>query len=440
MKIINSSEFDSYWKTQATQADDVKTEKFVRKTIDAVRGKGDTAVRFYAKKFDRSSPQRLEVPVQELKRAYDALRAERPALAEAIELAAGHIYRFSQKQKEQCVDFEYEMEKGLNTGQRVIPVNRAAIYAPGGRFPLFSSEIMALLPAFSAGVNEIILASPPYEDGLPHKVILAAAQIAANVAGRSLRVFAMGGAHAIAALAFGTETVPRADVIAGPGNRFVAAAKRLLYGQVGIDLIAGPSDVLIIKDECSFQNDAASAAGFAAADMIAQAEHDPDARARTLVPNMGIAELITSAIEKRLESLPTAKTARASFSNGGLIVIYQNREEALRIANEIAPEHLELQVENPQEWIPCLYNYGSLFIGPLSAEALGDYSAGINHILPTSSNARFTGGLSVRHFLKFVTTLRCAKGEGFEKARHAAEVMAKAEGLEGHALSAKARG
>jgi histidinol dehydrogenase len=451
MKILQSKDFYEYWKKQSTQEDDEKTEAAVKEIIEAVRKEGDEAVRRYASKFDKSSPQKLEVPLQEVKRAYEELRAKEPTLADAMELAAEHIYRFSKKQKEQFSDFEYEMEKGIVTGQRVIPVQRAAIYAPGGRFPLFSSELMGLLPAFSAGVEEVVLASPPAEDGLPYKIILAAAGVAAKITGvplddknsKRFRVFAAGGAQAIAALAFGTETIPRADVIAGPGNRFVAMAKKLLYGQVGIDFIAGPSDVLIIKDGKASDTQKAAdierAAGIIAADMLAQAEHDPDARARALVPDMGFAQKIADDIEKRLASLPTVETARASIDKGGLIIVCQDKEDAVRIANTIAPEHLELQVENPQDWIPHLINYGSLFIGELSAEVLGDYSAGINHTLPTSTSARFTGGLSVRHFLKTVTTLRCESGEGFERARNAAEVMARAEGLEAHAQSAGSR-
>jgi histidinol dehydrogenase len=294
-----------------------------------------------------------------------------------------------------------------------------------------------MIPAFCAGVEEVILSSPPTEDGLPNQKILAAAGIAIEAVGipeNRLRLFAIGGAQAIAAFAFGTESVPRVDVIAGPGNKFVSAAKKLLYGQVGIDFIAGPSDVLVIADGTDDR-----AADFVAADMIAQAEHDPDARARALVSTKNFADKIAAAIERRLAELPTAKNARASLDNGGLIVVYKNIEEAIRIANTIAPEHLELQTADPDTEIAKLKNYGSLFIGALSAEALGDYSAGINHTLPTSGSARFTAGLSVRHFLKTVTTLRCTGGSGFEKARNAAQIMAKAEGLEGHALSAAAR-
>ncbi|MCL2264837.1 MAG: histidinol dehydrogenase [Treponema sp.] len=440
MKIINSDDFDKYWSTVSKQDDDPKTEKIVKKIIASVRKDGDAAVKHYASKFDKSSPEKLEVPFSEAIDALEKLRAKDPSLAEAMEFSARNIMRFSQKQKEQFVNFDCETDKGIIAGQRVIPVQRAAVYIPGGRFPLFSSVLMCMLPAFCAGVEEVILSSPPAADGLPDKRILAAAAIAAQqarvsgISDNKLRIFAMGGAQAIAALALGTQTVPRADVIAGPGNKYVAAAKRILFGETGIDFIAGPTDILIIAD-----NGGGGAAELIAADMLGQAEHDPDSRARALVPNAELAEKITEIIKRQLEKLPTEKTARASLDNGSLIVVYKEKEEAVRIANIIAPEHLELQTEDTDAWIPLLKNYGSLFIGALSAEVLGDYSAGINHTLPTSTSARFTGGLSVRNFLKTVTTLRCVPGEGFEKARNAAEIMARAEGLEGHARSAEIR-
>jgi histidinol dehydrogenase len=452
MKIIQSSEFDSYWKNRRIQKDDEAVEVVVKEIIAAVRTEGDAAVRRFASRFDKSSPQQFEIFPAALQDAVTELYRDDPALAAAMELAADHIKRFSLKQKAQFSDFEYEMEKGLITGQRVIPVERAAVYVPAGRFPLFSTVLMGLIPAFCAGVEEVMLASPPGEGGLPDRKVLAAAGIAFKTGSgagfesvppgiisdsgvkHKLRVFAVGGAQAIAALALGTETIPRADIIAGPGNKYVAAAKRLLYGEVGIDFIAGPTDVLIITD--GYSNSDPQSLFPAAADMIAQAEHDPDACARTLVSDQAMAEKIVTAIEQRLDSLPSA---RASLDANGLVIVYQSKEEAVRIANAIAPEHLELQTADAESWIPLLRNYGSLFIGGLSAEALGDYSAGINHTLPTSASARFTGGLSVRHFLKTVTTLRCASGEGYEKARHAAEILANAEGLAGHAASAAAR-
>ena len=443
MKIINSDEFNIYWKNQNNHKEDTKTEKTVKKIIAAVRKDGDKAVQRFASKFDKSSPDKLEVPFTEAQKALEQLRANETTLVEALEYSARNIMLFSKKQREQFVNFEFEIDKGLVTGQRILPIQRAAVYIPGGRFPLFSSVLMCLIPAICAGVEEVYLSSPPAKDGLPDKKILAAAAIAANACGISdnkLRLFAIGGAQAVAALCFGTETVPKADVIAGPGNKYVAAAKRILFGEVGIDFIAGPTDILIISDNSGESADGVEkAVELIAADMIGQAEHDPDARARALVPNIEIVEKIKAAIDRRLKDLPAEKIARASLDNGGLIIIYQSKEEAVRIANIIAPEHLELQTENADSWVPLLKNYGSLFIGALCAEVLGDYSAGINHTLPTSTSARFTGGLSVRHFLKTVTTLRCALGEGFEKARNAAEIIARAEGLEGHAKSAEAR-
>jgi histidinol dehydrogenase len=437
VKIINVAEFLSTWQFFTARNDD-ETESVVKEIIAAVRKEGDKAVRRYASRFDKSSPEKLEIPMSVMFEAREEMRRSDPQLYSAIELSASHIKRFCQKQKEQFLDFEYEMEKGIITGQRIIPVQSAAVYVPGGRFPLFSSVMMCLLPAFCAGVEEVIFASPPEEDGFPDRKILAAAAITTEIAKRSLRVFAMGGAQAIAALALGTESIHSSDVVVGPGNKYVAAAKRLLFGEVGIDFIAGPSDVLIISDN-SATADIARNAELIAADMIAQAEHDPDARARALVPSRELAEKITDAIEKQLANLPTAETARSSLESGGLIIFYEEKKEAIGIANTIAPEHLELHVTDPDSWIPKLKNYGSLFLGALSAEVLGDYSAGINHTLPTSESACFTGGLSVRHFLKTVTTLRCTSDEGFEKTCQAAEILANAEGLSGHAYSAALR-
>jgi histidinol dehydrogenase len=221
-------------------------------------------------------------------------------------------------------------------------------------------------------------------------------------------------------------------LVAGPGNKYVAAAKRLVFGVTGIDFLAGPTDVLIVAT-------ADANPDIIAADLLAQAEHDPDARARALVPNRYLGDAVMAAVERRLGKLATADIARASLEAGGLIIVYNDRDDAVRIANVIAPEHLELQVNDPEEWIGKLRNFGSMFIGELAAEVLGDYSAGINHTLPTSGTARFTGGLSVRNFLKTVTTLRCERGEGFEAARKAAERIAQAEGLVGHYESAASR-
>jgi len=486
MQIIDAGQFDSYWKSQITLAepdDGEAVDSRVREIIEAVRREGDAAIRRYAQRFDKSSPEKLEAPAGMAEAAWESLQKTEPELAGALELAARHIGDFAGLQRKQFADFETELEQGLFTGQRIIPVERAAVYVPAGRFPLFSSVLMGIIPALAAGVEELVLASPPMEDGFPDRRILAAAALAVS-AGRAgsagaedpadaenparpqknrLRIFAIGGAQAIAALALGTESVPRASVIVGPGNKYVAAAKRMLFGEVGIDFIAGPTDVLVIvgKDSANPEKPVDSAAPadstnpadltnhaeLIAADMLAQAEHDPDARARALVPNGDMAKKIHTSLERRLVALPdeSRTIAHASLDRGGLIIVYETREEAIRIANSIAPEHLELHAENPGEWTldqgsGCfLKNYGSLFTGSLAAEVLGDYSAGINHTLPTSGSARFTGGLSVRHFLKTVTTLRCTRGAGFEEARKAAEILGRAEGLLAHSQAASAR-
>jgi histidinol dehydrogenase len=431
MDILGADEFDAYWQGRSPSglgsAGGEAVDAAARGIIDAVRAGGDDAVRGFASQFDRGSPEKLEVDRALLEEAWEELGASEPDLAAALRLSADHLRRFAEKQKAPFADFECGMGDGLFVGQRVIPMRRAAIYVPAGRFPLVSTVLMGAIPALVAGVEEVLVASPPLEDGLPDRRIMAAAFLA----GVS-RVFAIGGAQAIAALALGTGTVPRADIIAGPGNKHVAAAKRLLFGEAGIDFVAGPTDVLVIAG-------ADAPADLIAADMLAQAEHDIDARARALVPGQEMADRVVRALERRLATLPTAATARASLDAGGLIIIYKTREEAVRIANIIAPEHLELQVPDPPAWVPALKNYGSLFIGELAAEVLGDYSAGINHTLPTSGSARFSGGLSVRHFLKIVTTLRCAPGRGFEEARAAAERIALAEGLIAHRDSAAAR-
>lgn len=452
MKTITGNEFDNYLKTITVNSENDSTEKTVKEIINAVRAGGDAAVRRYASLFDRSSPETLEVPPNKIRDAVIKLEKSDAALARALELAAQNIKRFSLKQREQYIDFEFENSPGVFTGQKVIPVGRAAVYVPGGRFPLISSALMCLIPAFSAGVDEVCLASPPGADGIPDTRILAAAGIAAKVCGRldnGFRSFAIGGAQAIAALALGTETIPRCDVVSGPGNKYVAAAKRLLFGETGIDFIAGPSDILVIMDEDSRPE-------LAAADMLAQAEHDPDARARALVPNQKTADRLMAALNEKLAELnaagssmtpPSANVpliAQQSLDNGGLIIIYKNREEAVKIANAVAPEHLELQVSGPDNWISLLKNYGSLFTGPLSAEVLGDYSAGLNHTLPTLGTSRFSSGLSVRYFLRTLTTLRCSNSHhpdnnGYAAALDAAETIARAEGLAAHAESARIR-
>ena len=451
MKVINSAEFDLYWKDSFTRSavSESNVEKTVSEIIAEIRFKGDEALRHYSLKFDKRCPDNFEINISEIRNAVKNLEKNDPELSAALRFAAQNIKRFSLAQKEQFRDFEYENVPGVYTGQKVIPVSRAAVYVPGGRFPLMSTALMSLIPAFCAGVKEVCFVSPPSVTGegavIPDSRILAAAGIAAEICGRlenssssqsssaqSFRIFCAGGAQAVAAFALGTETIPRCDLIAGPGNKYVVEAKRMLFGETGIDLLPGPSDILVICDE-NFDPD------LAAADMLAQAEHDPDARSRALVPSREAADLLNTAIKKRLNSSSGMETAKASLDNGGLIVIYSTVDEAVSIANNIAPEHLEIHASHPDAFTPLLKNYGSLFIGKLAAEVLGDYSSGINHTLPTKCGSRFSGGLSVRHFLKTLTTLRCESTDGYREVLQSAETIGKAEGLFFHAESAKIR-
>ena len=328
VKIISGAEFDV--KTLSAPADDRGAlNSAVNEIIAAVRAEGDAAVRRYASRFEKETPENFEVPLEEAKAAWEDLASGDPDLAGALKLAAANIRRFAEIQKSQLSSFETEMQAGLFAGQRVIPVERAAIYVPGGRYPLVSSALMGLIPAAVAGVSEKILVSPPGSGGLPDKRILAAAHLAG-----ADRIFALGGAQAIAALALGTESIPRADLIVGAGNKYVSAAKRVLFGEVGIDLVAGPTDVLLISDEqlkTAAADMIAEAASLIAADMLAQAEHDPDARARALVPSRELAEQIAAALEEQLALSSTGETARASLEAGGLIIVYSSKEEAVKI-------------------------------------------------------------------------------------------------------------
>ena len=340
------------------------------------------------------------------------------------------------------------------TGQKTLAVDRAGAYVPAGRFPLLSTVIMTLTPAAAAGVKDVILCTPPrvhpddkasaekagtgvsgkaYIGGKPYadEGIMAAAYICG-----ATKVFACGGAQAIAAMAFGTESIPRVDVIVGPGNKFVAEAKKLVYGTVGIDMVAGPTEVFIIAD--SSANPA-----WVAADLLAQAEHDIVAQPVLATPDENLAKAVAEEIEKQLASLETKETACASINNCGRIIITDSLEQAAEFANRKAPEHLELAMEDSearQKIQNLVHNYGSLFIGHTAAEVFGDYAAGLNHTLPTSGSARFTGGLSVRCFLKTVTTLRAKNGsEGAVASAKASGFIGDAEGLAAHARAARIR-
>ena len=426
----------------------------VRAVIADVKKRGDAALRDYAKKFDTASPASFLLPEDELRAAAEKLKRERIALYDALSYSFDSALRFAKKQKESFSDFEVELEPGVFTGQKTIPVENAGAYIPAGRFPLVSTVVMTASPALAAGVKNLVICTPPrvhpndmreaersgtgkagkpFVGGAPYadEGIMAAAFICGVKT-----VFACGGAQAVAAMAFGTESIPAVDVIVGPGNTFVAAAKKEVYGTVGIDMLAGPTEVFIIADSSADP-------AWLAADLLAQAEHDPVAQPVLVTPDGKFAERVAAEIEAQLASLPTRATAEASISSCGRIIITGSLEEAAELANRKAPEHLELAVSEGSECdklISLVHNYGSLFIGHYAAEVFGDYAAGLNHTLPTSGSARFTGGLSVRTFLKTVTTLRCEKGkEGMKRCAEAAACLGDAEGLAAHARAARLR-
>ena len=430
------------------KADEVEEEFFctrnfgesiesVRDILRNVKLRKDEALREYSKKFDLASPHNLKIPEETLKAAAEKMQSENPKLYDSLCYSRDLAVRFAKKQRESFDDFEIELEPGIFTGQKNISVEKAGLYVPAGRFPLVSTVVMTSSPAIAAGVNEIILCTPPRKNpdgsGDPYadENIMAAAYICGIK-----EVFACGGSQAIAAMAFGTESIPAVDVIVGPGNKYVAEAKRLVYGTVGIDMIAGPTEVFIIADKTANPV-------WVAADLLAQAEHDVVAQPVMATDSMELAEKVSKEIEKQLESLPTKATAEQSINTFGRIIVTENLEQAAELANKKAPEHLELALDSSleREKIQSLvHNYGSLFIGHGAAEVFGDYAAGLNHTLPTSGSARFTGGLSVRSFIKTVTTLRTDNTKsGAKKSAESAGYLGDAEGLAAHAKAARLR-
>ena len=413
------------------------TIESVQTVLNDVKSRGNAALKEYSEKFDKIPLENFEVSQETLKKAADKMKAENKALFDAISYSYELCFRFAKKQKECFTDFEVELEPGLFTGQKNIAVEKAGVYVPAGRFPLVSTVVMTVTPAKAAGAREIVLCTPPRvnPDGSSAPYADENIMAAAYICGAT-KVFALGGAQAIAAMAFGTETVPKVDVIVGPGNKFVAEAKRLVYGTVGIDMVAGPTEVFIIADESA--NPA-----WVAADLLAQAEHDVVAQPILATTSKKLADEVAAEIEKQLATLSTFETASKSIENCGLIILCDSLDEAAEAANRKAPEHLELAMDSGAERdrIAALcHNYGSLFLGHGSAEVFGDYAAGLNHTLPTSSSARFTGGLSVRVFLKTVTTLRTVSGSsGVLKSAQTAAVLGDAEGLAAHARAARIR-
>jgi len=388
----------------------------VREILDAVKKDGDSAVKAYTKKFDGIELADIEVSKDEIKMAYDSIDSE---IVTALTKAAQNIRSFAKAQLEQIKDLRLE-SGGLVLGQRVVPLERVGCYVPGGSYPLPSSALMSVIPAKVAGVKEVIVCSPKMQP-----VTL----VAADIAGAD-RIYKIGGVQAVAAMAYGTQSMPRVDKIVGPGNVYVTAAKREVYGLVGIDFVAGPSELVIIADGNADPR-------FIAADILAQAEHDVLARVCLITDCEDLAAKASTQVDEQLESLPTAIIARQSVAKG-LVIVVKNMEQAIEVANRFAPEHLEVQVSDTRAVVPKLYNYGSLFIGKYSAEVFGDYCSGPNHILPTGGAARYTGGLSVLTFLK-VLTYQEATLEGATGLAETAATLAQIEGLIGHKRSAEIR-
>ena len=389
--------------------------------IADVRQSGDAALRRYTKEFDKAEPDTLEVPREQLDQALADLE---PGLRSVLEEAAENIRAFHRRQVQN--GFIISGKPGIVLGQKVTPIEKVGVYIPGGTAPLPSTVLMDCIPAKIAGCHEIVMVSPPTCNGDIAPIILAAARIA-GVA----RVFRCGGAQAIAALAYGTESIPRVDKIVGPGNAFVAEAKRQVFGKVGIDMIAGPSDILVIAD-------GGSDARQIAADLLSQAEHDQNACAVLVTNSRTLAEAVAAELEKQLAALPRRETARASLERSGKIILVKDILEAIRIANALAPEHLELCVDDPFAWLGQVKNAGSIFLGRSTPEAVGDYFGGTNHTLPTYGTARFSSPLSVEDFVKksqFVYYSDAALAEAAPKIA----AFARQEGLEGHARSALAR-
>ena len=389
----------------------------VTEIINNVRENGDKAVREYTIKFDGKAPENFEVSKDEI---MSAVAECEPEFIVTLKKAADNIRDFHSRQKQQS--WLTTKDNGVIMGQRVRGLARVGLYVPGGTAAYPSSVLMNAIPAKIAGVGEIIMVTPPMKDGKPNPNIMAAAAIAGVD-----RVFLMGGAQAVAALAYGTESVPKVDKIVGPGNIFVATAKKLLYGNVDIDMIAGPSEILVLADETANPK-------FLAADLMSQAEHDKLASAIMVTTSEKLAEETVSQIERQIQMLSRKDIIEESLTNYGVIIVCDTMEKAVEMANQLAPEHLEVCCNNPLEYVGKLDNAGSVFLGNYSPEPLGDYFAGPNHVLPTSGTARFFSPLSVDSFVKKSSFIYYTEN-ALEKDKEDIMRFAETEGLTAHANS-----
>jgi histidinol dehydrogenase len=398
--------------------DRVSPDEFAARVIQIVRSEGDEGLRRINTALDGGSPDVFEVTQSEIDSAFDELD---PAAVSALELAADRVRKFQGRGlPKSWIDGTGKF------GEKVTPLETIAAYVPGGTAPLASTVIMTVVPAKVAGVDEIIVATPTPGNALPHPAILAAAKIAG-----ADRVFKLGGAQAIAALAYGTESVPAVDLICGPGSGWVTAAKKLVFGDVGIDGLYGPTETLVIADESANPR-------FTASDLIAQAEHDTVAMPILVALSEAIVERTEVEIERQLKDLPRSDTARAAFTNRGVAIVVNSTDEAIQVANAAAPEHLCILTEDAGKLAENVRNAGGLFIGEWSAEVMADYVAGPSHVMPTAGTARFSSALSVRNFVR-VTPVLTFDDDTFLELSKDAEVLAKLEGLHGHAAASEYR-
>ena len=428
IKILNFAELTAE-EVFARNEPTADVSDIVSSIIKDVRENGDEAVIRYAARFDGIDPEGfvLELSSAEKSEAVRSLDKTDPGLTDVLRKAASNIAGFCRKQLRE--GFVIEDGPGKMTGQKVIPLERAGIYVPGGTAAYPSTVLMDSIPALTAGCREIIMTTPPNADGSIEPAVIAAAVIAQETVpgAGSVRIFRTGGAQAVAALAYGTESIPAVDKIVGPGNAFVAEAKRQVFGKVAIDMIAGPSEILVVSDGKSNPD-------VVAADMLSQAEHDKNASAVLVTDSAELAQEVAESIETQLRSLEREEIARASIDNNGKIIIAADIGQAVDIANEIAPEHLELCVDDPFELLSSVKNAGSVFLGRSCPEALGDYFAGPNHTLPTSGTARFSSPLSVEDFVKTMQFIHYTDSALAEVAEDIA-VFARKEVLTGHARS-----
>ena len=427
MRRLDTRDADFSERLTAVTAWQDELDQDVNRTVTAVladiASRGDAALLEYTARFDKlesDSVADLEVSPQ---RQADALESIAPEHREALEQAAARVRSYHEHQLQES--WHYRDESGNLLGQQITPLERAGIYVPGGKASYPSSVLMNAMPAKVAGVSEIIMVVPA-PGGELNDLVLAAACIAGVD-----RVFTLGGAQAIGALAYGTETVPAVDKIVGPGNIYVATAKRQVFGRVGIDMIAGPSEILIICDGTTDPE-------WVAMDLFSQAEHDENAQALLLCPDSVYLDAVASAIERLLPGMDRADIIRSSLDGRGAMILTRDLEEAVELGNQLAPEHLELSVRDPEALLPLVRNAGAIFMGPYTSESLGDYCAGPNHVLPTARSARFSSPLGVYDFQKRSSVIMCSE-QGVQELGRLASVLARGESLTAHARSAEMR-